>query len=87
MASNAPTQPTRYPVPPGSSPTTYSGYFAIVAWTITIGIFVLAARTKIGYTFLYFFVIASIVVVLAIGSPTIVSIFRAATPQTQTQQA
>lgn len=87
MVSNAPTQPARYPVPPGSNPSTYNGYFVIVAWAITIGIFILAARTKIGYTFLYFFVIASIIVVLAIGSPNIVAIFTSATPQSQVKQA
>lgn len=73
---------SRYPIPPGAGTTTYNGYFAVVAWIITIGLFFAIAKTKLGYTFLYFFVIASIILVLAIGSPSIVAIFKAATPQT-----
>lgn len=76
----------RYPAPPGAGTTTYSGYFAVVAWIITISLFFLLAKTKLGYTFLYFFVIGSIILVLAIGSPNIVAIFKAATPQ-QTPQS
>lgn len=53
----------------------YSGYFSIVAWAIVILLFILIAKTKVGYTFLMYFCLASIVIVLAIGSPTIVSIF------------
>lgn len=54
----------------------YSGYFLVVAWIITITIIILIAKTRVGYALLYLFVIASIVLVLAVGSPTIATIFN-----------
>ena len=54
----------------------FSGYYAIVAWAL-FGLLVLfAIRSRIGYTIAYFFVLASILIVLAIGSPTIAKIFN-----------
>lgn len=77
MASNT----TQQAIPAQADKNTYSGYFNIVAWLITIGLFFLIAKTKIGYTFLFFFALASIIVVLAIGSPTITAIFATVNPQ------
>lgn len=53
----------------------YSGYWYIAAWIIVIGLFIVIARFRIGYTILMFFTLASIIIVLAVGSPTIVTIF------------
>lgn len=64
--------------------TALSGFYLIAAWIITIGIVIMASKTKIGYTLLFFFAIASIVIVLAIGSPMIAKIFAAATIQNPT---
>jgi hypothetical protein len=57
---------------------TSSGYYGIVAWSITILLFLLLAKTKIGYTILLYFVIASLIIVIAVGSPTISNVFKAA---------
>lgn len=78
--ANVPYRPIP-PGPPGQGTTTASGYYPVVAWIITIGLFFLIAKTKIGYTFLYIFVIASIIIVLAIGSPTVVAVFQTVSPQ------
>lgn len=79
--------PTNTPsvVPPtgGSGSNTYNGYFNIVAWGVTIGLGFLIAKTKLGYTFLYYFALASIIIVLAVGSPTIATIFNAVNPNTK----
>lgn len=64
----------------------YSGYFSIAAWLITIGIFLLIARFRVGYTLLMFFCIASIIIVFAIGSPTIIKIFNNAALTTKPGQ-
>lgn len=70
---------TLKPTPPSQQDnTTYSGFNTIVAWVIVAIIVTLAAKTKIGYTVLFFFVLASILIVLAVGSPTIVKIFSSA---------
>lgn len=54
----------------------FSGFFLLLAWFLVIVIIAFIIRTKIGYTIAFFFTIASIIIILAIGSPTIVTIFN-----------
>jgi hypothetical protein len=80
MATN-PIYPTKYPntgnIP---DPNQYNGFAYIAAWSIVILLLFLAAKTKIGYTILFIFAVSSIMIVLAVGSPTIVSIFQSVSP-------
>lgn len=75
--------PTRYPNVGGvPDPNRYNGFAYVAAWSIVIVLLFLAAKTKIGYTVLFMFAVSSIIVVLAVGSPTIVSIFQSVSPNT-----
>lgn len=53
-----------------------NGFRNIVAWVFVIGLLLLISKSRIGYTFLLYFVLASILIVLAVGSPTITNIFK-----------
>lgn len=54
-----------------------SGYFSLVAWSVMLLLILLLARTKVGATILASFLAASILIVLAVGSPTVKQIFHA----------
>jgi hypothetical protein len=55
--------------------TVENGYYPVAAVFLFLLFLIGIARTKIGYTLLYYFVLASILIVVLLGSPTIVKIF------------
>lgn len=60
--------------------TDFNGYYWIVAWVFTIILLIVVSKTKIGYTFIFFFVVASTILVVLVGSPTIATIFQNNSP-------
>jgi len=53
-----------------------SGYNSIIAALLFIVLLLAFARTRIGYALLYYFVLASIVLVWLVGSPKVATIFK-----------